>query len=137
MATRLPIATRNAMLASISARLDGGTGAGTVQVRSGSQPATGDTAASGTLLATLTLSDPSFGAPSNGAMSANAVAGDSSADATGAAGWYRALDSTGATVIDGSVTATGGGGDMTFDNVSFVQGGAINMTSWTINQPGL
>jgi len=113
----------------ITALLNGGH----IEVRSGTQPASVGTAASGTLLATLTLGSPAFGsANASGTATANAITGDSSADATGTAGWFRAYTSGSAGVIDGSVTATGGGGDMTFDSVSFVQGGPINLTAWTI-----
>lgn len=91
------------------------------------------TAATGTLLATLTLSATAFAAASSGSAAANAITGDTSADATGTAGWFRAYTPGSVGVIDGPVTATAGGGDMTFDSVSFVAGGAVNLTSWTVS----
>lgn len=135
MATRIPTARRNAAADLLVDAIDAGSGPGTIQIRSGAQPATANDAASGTLLATLTCSDPAFGAASDGVATANAITGDSSADATGTAGWFRVLDSSGATVLDGSITASGGGGDMILSTTSIVAGGAVNVTSWTVTQP--
>lgn len=136
MATRLPTSARNAAANAITALVDAGTGAGTVQLRTGSQPATANDAASGTLLATFVLSDPAFGAASAGVSTLDVTPLPSdAADATGTAGWARALDSAGATVIDGSVTASGGGGDFIIDNTSIVAAQTVNLTAWTITVP--
>lgn len=132
MATRISVAAQNAAASAIAALLN----TGTIEIRTGTQPATPATAATGTLLGTLTLSSTAFGSASSGTVTANAITGDSSADATGTAGWFRAYSSAAAAVIDGSVTATGGGGDMTLDSVSIVATGTINMTSWTLTMPG-
>lgn len=136
MATRIATSARNAAADAVVDLLDAGSGAGYIEIRTGTQPATPATTASGTLLATLTLSDPAFGAASSGTATASAITGDSSADATGTAGWFRAYDSTSAAVIDGSVTATGGGGDMTLSSTSIVAGGTVDITSWTVTMPG-
>lgn len=135
MVTRLSNAVRSAMADAAVDLIDAGSGPGTVQIRTGAQPASAATSASGTLLGTLTLSDPAFGAAVNGVATAGAITGDSSADATGTAGWYRVLDSTGATVMDGSISEAGGGGDMILDKVAIVAGGTIAITSWTVTQP--
>src|SRR5215207_8084010 len=121
MAIRLSTAARNASTDSVVDLIDAGAGAGTLKIYSGSQPATGDTAASGTLLATVTLIDPAFGASSAG----TATGGDPAAVnpvATGTAGWFRVQDSAGNNVFDGSVTATGGGGDLQLSNTSLAPG---------------
>ena len=136
MTTKVSVAVANAMVDAVTAKIDGGAGAGTVQIRTGSQPATVAAGATGTLLGTLTLSDPSFGAAASGTATANAVTGDSSADATGTAGWFRVFDSSGTAVDQGDVTATGGGGDMQLDSTSIVAGGTINITSWTMSVTG-
>lgn len=133
MATRISTAARNAAASAIAALLNGG---GTIEIRTGAQPATPETAASGTLLGTLNLSSTAFGAPATGVVTAAAITGDSSADASGVAGYFRAKGSGGAAVIDGSITASGGGGDMILDNVNIVLGGTINMSAWTITMPG-
>lgn len=136
MATRISTAARNAMASAVADLLDGGSGAGYIELRTGSQPANPGTSASGTLLATLTLSDPAFGSPSTGVVTAAAITGDASADATGTAGWFRAYDSSDAAVIDGSVSGSGGGGDMILSSTSIVAGGTVDITSWTITAPG-
>lgn len=132
MATRISTAARNAAASAVAALLNGGH----VEIRTGSQPATPGTAATGTLLGTLTLSATAFGSASSGTVTANTITGDSSADATGTAGWFRAYDSSSTAVIDGAITATGGGGDMTLDSTSIVAGGTISMSSWSLTMPG-
>lgn len=138
MATRISTAAAAAACNGVVDLLDAGAGAGYIEIRTGSQPATVGTAASGTLLGTLTLSKPAFGnatSASPAVATAAAITSDSSADATGTAGWFRAYDSAGTAIIDGSVTATGGGGDLTLDSTSIVAGGTIAMTSWTVSHP--
>lgn len=134
MATRIPTARRNAAADSVVDALDAGAAAGTVEIRTGSQPASANDAASGTLLATLTLGDPAFGAAATGVATANAIAATTGA-AAGDAGWFRAKDSDGNTVLDGSVTATGGGGDMQLNTVTISVGVNVEVTAWTVTMP--
>lgn len=136
MATRLPTAARNAAADAVVDLADAGSGAATVQVRTGSQPASANDAATGTLLVTITLNDPAFGAASSGVATLDVdpeLTG--TAVATGTAGWFRLLDSTGATVLDGSVTATGGGGDMTLASTSIASGAEVSITSGSVTMP--
>lgn len=135
MATRIPTNVRNAMANAAVDLIDAGPAAGTVQIRTGAQPASAGSVATGTLLGTLTLSDPAFGDAVNGTATAGAITGDSSADASGTAGWFRVLDSTGATVMDGAISEAGGGGEMILDKTAIVAGGTISVTSWTVTQP--
>lgn len=138
MAMRISTASAKAANDALVDTLDGGSGPAYVEIRTGGQPATVATAASGTVLGTLTCSDPAFGNATTASPSvatAGAVTSDSVADASGAAGWFRAYDSTGAAHIDGTVTATGGGGDMTLDDVNVIAGGVIALTSWTVSHP--
>lgn len=135
MATRIDTAGRNAACDAIVDLLDAGAGAATIEIRTGTQPATVGTAASGTLLGTLTCSDPAFGAAAAGVATASAITDDTSADATGTAGWFRAYDSDSVAVIDGDITATSGGGDMELDDTSIVAGGTIAVSSWTVTMP--
>lgn len=128
-------ARKNAAVKAIADAIDGGIGAGYVQIYTGAAPATADTAATGTLLGTVTASDPAFGAPAAGVVTANAMTSDTSADATGTAGYFRSFDSAGNVVTQGTITGTGGGGDMELDNVNIVAGGTITINSWTITQP--
>lgn len=100
----------------------------------GAQPANVATAATGTLLGTLTFGADPFAAASGGSVSANAITQDSSADATGTAGWWRLFKSDGTTaVMDGSCTATGGGGDIELVTTSIVTGQPIQVTSFVIS----
>lgn len=115
--------------------LDAGSGPGTVKIYTGSGPTNVDDAATGTLLGTLTCSDPAFGNAVDGTgkatATASAVTSDSSADASGTAGYFRALDSTGTAVIQGSCGTSSA--DMILDTVSILAGGTISITSWTIS----
>lgn len=134
MALSLATATRNAMVAAAAGLVDAGPGAGTAKIYTGSKPATADTAESGTLLATVVMADPAFGSPSTGTVTATdpaAVLGV----ANGTAGWFRVEDSTGANVFDGTVTATGGGGDMTLATTTISTGLTVDITSFTMTQP--
>lgn len=138
MTTRISNAGAAAACDALVDLLDGGSGAGYIEVRTGAQPASVGTAASGTLLGTLVLSDPAFGNATTASPSvatASAITSDSTADASGTAGWFRAYDSAGTAIIDGSITASGGGGDMQLDNVNVVAGGTISISAWTISLP--
>jgi hypothetical protein len=113
---------------------DAGAGAATLRIYDGTAPATADTALSGnTLLAQLTMSDPAFGAASNGVATASAITQDSSADATGTASFFRILDSNGTVIIQGTVGTSGC--DLNLNTVSLVAGAAVSVTSLTYTQP--
>lgn len=135
MAIRLAVASRNAAADAVVDRLDGGPAAATIDVRTGTQPATADDAATGTLLVTITLADPAFGSAASGAALVASTPRSGTAVATGTAGWFRAKDSTGATVFDGAVTVTGGGGDLTLATTSVVSGADVRITSGSYTQP--
>ena len=59
----------------------------------------------------------------------SAIASDASADNTGTATWFRIVDSTGAFVLDGTITVTGGGGDITMTSTSIQAGVTVDATS--------
>lgn len=134
MTIRLATTARNASTDGVVDLIDAGPSAGTVDVRTGSQPASAQDAATGTLLATITLSDPAFGASSTGVATAGDPASVNSV-ASGTAGWFRVKDSTGATVFDGSVSAAGGGGDMIVANTNIASGQPVDVTSFTYTTP--
>ncbi|MDH2429322.1 hypothetical protein [Sphaerisporangium sp. TRM90804] len=135
MAIRLPTAARNAAADAVVDLLDAGSGAATLEVRSGSQPASANDAASGTLLATFTLADPAFGSASTGVATAASVPRTTTGAANGTAGWWRAKDSTGATVLDGSATATGGGGEVQLNTTTVSTGVELRLESLTVTVP--
>lgn len=134
MATRITTARRNAAADSVVDAIDAGAAGGTLELRTGAQPASANDAATGTLLATIALPDPCFGAAASGVATANAITPDTG-DADGDAGWFRVKDSDGNTVMDGSVTATGGGGDLELNTVTISVGVDIEITSWTVTMP--
>lgn len=136
MTIRLPIASRNAAASAVANLVDAGPGAGLIRIYSGSQPASADLAATGTLLAAFTCNDPAFGAAGTGTANLIVVPAISTTGvADGDAGWFRVLDSTGATVFDGSVTATGGGGNMIMNTVTVSVGLALQLTAAIITMP--
>lgn len=134
MTIRLATAARNAAATAIGGLVDAGTGAGTLKIYSGAQPATGDTAESGTLLATVAFADPAFGSASSGTINATDPAAVTGA-AAGTAGWFRVEDSAGNNVYDGSVTATGGGGDLTLATTTISVGVTVDITALSITMP--
>lgn len=100
-----------------------------IEFRTGAKPASPQAVATGTLLATNNFSLPAFGNFSNGQALANPIADDTDVDATGVCGWFRIYDRDNGAVIDGDVTVTGGGGDIEFDNIDFIKGGTVTITS--------
>jgi len=104
-----------------------------LKIRSGSAPANCAAADSGTVLATMTLPSDWLAAASSGSKAKSGTWQDSSADATGTAAHFRIYDSTGTTChLQGTVTATGGGGDLTLDNTSIASGQSITINTFSI-----
>lgn len=129
MGISLSDAARTAMATGLRDTIDAGGGPGYVEIRTGTKPATVATGATGTLLATVTLADPS-GTVSAGVLTLSGLPKtDTAADASGTAGWFRVYDSTGAAVVDGTVTGTGGGGDMEVDNPALVTGQTFSIVA--------
>lgn len=108
---------------------------GYMEIRTDTKPSSPQVAAVGTLLATLAFSNPAFGNFTNGTAVANAIADDTNVDANGTASWFRIYDRDGNAVMDGDITLTGGGGDITFDNINFIAGGTVTITSLTATMP--
>lgn len=102
-----------------------------LRIYDGSRPATGGTAT--TLLAELTCGSPFAGAAAAGVLTANAITGDTSANATGTATWFRIVKSDGTThVLDGSVGTSGQ--DLNLTSTSIVATEPVNVTSLTITR---
>lgn len=131
MTTRIPTNIQNGIAGYVSGAVDAGAGPGYLEIRTGVQPASANDAASGTLLATVVMGDPAYGAPAGGVA---AAADPAPVDATGAgdAGWFREYDSDGATVRDGNVTATGGGGELELSSISLTPGIEVDITALSI-----
>jgi hypothetical protein len=142
MGLRQSTAARNATVDAVTALLDAGSGPAVLRIYTATQPAGPGTAASGTLLAEVTLNDPGFSSGSSGVatLDVSPDVQDTAANATGTAAWFRLLDSTAAAgtglgVLDGTVTATGGGGDLTLATVSIVAGDIVKITSGSLTSP--
>lgn len=132
MATLTPSdALANSILTAVNTALNAGGGPGTLKIYTGTKPAGPDTAATGTLLGTLTLSN-TAGVVSARTLTFNAVTQDASADATGTATWGRFLDKNGTAVIDVDVSTTSGTAFIKMNTTSVVAGGPIVANSIVI-----
>jgi hypothetical protein len=130
MTVQLSTAVRNARLDAIETTI--GTTA-VLKIRTGAQPANVAAADSGSVLATLTLPSDWLAAASGGTKAKSGTWEDTSADAAGTAAHFRIYASDGTTAhMQGTVTATGGGGDMTVDNVVFAAAQDFVVTAFTL-----
>lgn len=134
MAFQFSVAARNAALDAIEAAI----GAGAImKIRSGAAPANCAAADSGTALATLNLPSDWLAAASSGSKAKLGTWEDTAADAAGTAGHFRVYAADGTTChLQGSVTVTGGGGDVEIVNTSIAVGQPVTVSSFTINAGG-
>lgn len=130
MALTIRGAAQNARLDLLTDYLDGGT----IEIRTGSRPTSPDDAATGTLLATLTLPTPSFGAASSKSATVGSIATVTAA-ATGTAGYFRAKSSGGTAYVDGAVGVTGSGAELELDSTSITSGQDVDITGGTWSEP--
>ena len=115
-------ATRNAMADAVVDRIDLGT-----------TDANGDLMimTSGDVeVATLAFANPAFGAAASAVATANAITKDSSATG-GTAAKFKCQDRDNGEVVRGSVTATGGGGDIELSSVTIAATDEVDITSLT------
>jgi hypothetical protein len=132
MAIQASSAVRNARAQAVETAI-GATAV--LKIRTGAAPANCATADSGTVLATLTL-------PSDWLSCTGGVASllgtwqDAAADAAGTAAHFRLYASDGTTCgLQGTVTATGGGGDLQLDNTSIAVGQQVTITAFGWTEP--
>lgn len=115
------------------------TGMGTsakIEIRTGAQPANCAAAASGTLLVVYALASDWAANAGSASKALNSLPIAGTAIATGTAAHYRFTDTAGTNCHEqGSITATGGGGDMTVDNTSIATAQAVNITAYTKTAP--
>jgi hypothetical protein len=107
----------------------------TLEIRSGAVPANCAAADAGALLASLALPSDWLTAATGGQKTINGTWQDPSADAAGTAGHFR-IKNGGSCRVQGTITATGGGGDMTLDNVNIAAGQQVSVTAFTLNAGG-
>lgn len=127
MALQYSVTVNNARLDAIETAT--GTSA-QLRIYSGSAPANCAAAATGTLLATLTLPSDWMAAASSG-VKAKAGTWTGTGSAAGTAGYCRILDSTGTTChIQG--TAGVGTGDFQFDNTNIASTQAVTVNTFSL-----
>ncbi len=130
MSLQYSVAVRNAKLDAVESTI--GTSP-RLKIRTLAPPATCATADAGTVLADLTLPSDFMAAASSGSKAKSGTWEDTSADASGTAAHWRLYASDGTTChAQGTVTATGGGGDMTVDNVVFAAAQSFSITVFTL-----
>jgi len=122
------VAVRNARLDAIESAI----GASAIlKIRSGVKPTNMADASTGTVLATLQLPADWMAAAANGSKDKLGTWEAAAADASGTAGYYEITSSAGVVHERGTITATGGGGDMEVQNTSFAVGQNIIVTAKT------
>lgn len=122
MALTHTTAVRNALADLIDDQVNAGTPPGTFVLQTSADA----------ILATITLGNPAFGAAASGVITlAGTPLEDTSADATGTAAKFRFRNQAGTEIFQGTVTATGGGGDIEIDNTSIASGQVVRLTSFT------
>jgi hypothetical protein len=134
MAIQWSTLVRNAVLDAIETQIGA---SAKLSIATGAQPATCADAEGGTVLAVLSLDADWMNAAGSGQKTFKGTWSDSSADNPGTAGHFRLYATDGTTCgMQGTVTATGGGGDMTLDNVVIAAGQSVTITAFTLTAPG-
>lgn len=122
MAVTYSAATKTARMAAVRDAIDGGAGAGKLEI---------GTAGMGTVLATITLADP-CGTVSGSVLTFSGMPrSDTSADATGTAAAARIRDSNNNDIITGLTVGTSGT-DIVLDSTSITAGQTVTINSATI-----
>ncbi len=106
-----------------------------LKLRSGAAPASLAGASTGTVIATLNLPANWMADASGGIKALLGLWQDSSADAAGTVGHYEFCTAAGVPEMRGPVTATGGGGELTLDNVAVNATQSITITSFNLSKP--
>lgn len=131
MAIQLSVTVRNARLDAIEDAI----GANPVlKIRTGAPPASTAAADTGTVLASLALPANWMQDASGGSKAKAGTWEDLTADASGTAGHYRIYDSGGTAHLQGTITVSGGGGDMTVVSTSISAGQVVTVSSFVINE---
>jgi hypothetical protein len=132
VAIKFSIAVKNARADAIETAI--GVSA-VLKIRSGAAPTNITDADAGTVLATLNLPSDWMGAASGGTKALAGSWTDASADNSGTPAHFRVYATDGTTQhIQGTVTLTAGGGDMTVDSTTWTAGQAFTVTSFTFTE---
>lgn len=132
MALQLSVDVRNARLNAIETEI-GASPILKIYDLTGAAPANCAAAIVGTVLATLNLPADWMAAAAAGAKAKSGTWEDLAADAAGTADFFRVYETTDTDCeIQGTVTITGGGGDLTLDNPVLAAGQAVEITGFTL-----
>ena len=132
MALQYSTTHRNAAMDDITSKL-GATGY--VLIYTGSAPANCGSAATGTLLASLPMSNPVAPSSSSGVLTMSTIT-SATAGNTGTAGYFRLCTSSAGTtcIVQGTVGTSGA--DLNLTSTSITSGQTVSVTSWTITAFG-
>lgn len=132
VAYQISSSLRNAMADLIGTAVDAGSGAGKLEIYTGTLDAaldpTGDT-----LLATLTLNDPSTSGAASGVETFNVSGVTVTVAASGTAGWFRIVDSANNPVIGGNIATSSAA--LVTSTVSWLAGGTATLTAGSVTVP--
>ena len=106
-----------------------------IEIRTGPIPATPQIPATGEVLATLQMSLPAFGSVTNGTAVANEISIADDIETSCVASYIRLYNFNNTQVIDCTITPFGGGGDIEFDNVTFLRGGSVQIINLELIVP--
>ena len=128
-------ALRTARAQAIITAIDTGSSDGTMNVYSGTKPATGDAVTTQTLLGTITFQKP-CGTATNGVLSFNTTA-NTAVLADGTISWARIKNGNGVMVADVDCGVSGGGATIIFNNLAVIVGGNFSLLTAQIIEGNL
>lgn len=117
---------RNNMASEVSTATDAGTTNGTARFEF---MTSGDVE-----VATCNMSNPAFGSPSTGTITANAISDDINATG-GTIALFRIIDRDEVEVFRGTVSESGGGGDVIITSVDIGAGDTVTVDSFSYTAP--
>ena len=121
-----PTSVRNTIADAVVDLIDAGSGAGSLVFY---------TSNTGTALATLTFSDPAFGAAANGVATAATITSNTNTG-SGTVTWFKALDSDSNIVFEGDVTDDDTGtGSIQLSSVALGTGDTVSVSTLTYTAP--
>jgi hypothetical protein len=139
MAITLTYPTAVAAVEAIATLVDGGVPASSLVIYGGTPPANASAAlSSNPVLVDFALPDPAFGAAADlnpGAIVTAEAITPVTASATGTATFFRILDGDDNVILQGSVTDTGGNGDLKLSSTAIISGIDVTVVSLTITMP--
>ena len=121
-----PTSVRNGITDYVVDLIDAGSGAGALKFY---------TANGGTLLATLTFSDPAFGAAASGTADANSITANTNTGA-GTVAWFEVEDSDGNVVFEGDVSSDDAGtGSIQLSSTALGTGDTVSVSTLSYTAP--